>query len=979
MAAGAGGNELFSLVGRIRLDGLDKALATIGDIGKKADAAAAKMGEFGQKISDTGAKMQQTGGAMSAGITAPLVAIGAAAVGVANETDKATGRIQAQLGLTEESAKKLTDSAQNLWVNGFGASIEEAANNIALVGQNMQGLNPQQIEEATRQATIFRDAFGEDIAASTAAAQVMMKNFGINSTEAFDLMTVAMQKGGNYSGELLDTMREYAPQFQTMGMSADEMMNVLISGANAGAFNLDKVGDAVKEFNIRAQDGSKTTAAGFSAIGMDADKMGAAIAGGGEKAQSAYQATIAALAAMKDPVERNTAGVALFGTQWEDLSADVVLAMSSTTDQLGKVEGATDRAGAALSDNFGARFTTAMRKLGVALEPIGNILMDLAERALPIVEQRIESLVNWFGSLTAGQQKWIVILGLAAAAAGPLLLVMGSLMGAMGNIITAGAGMARGISKLTGLFKTNAAAAGTATTSQKLFAAAQRAGNGAMKLLAGGARILGTALRFLAMNPIGIAITAITGLIAIGVMLYKNWDTIGPKVTAAIGKIGAFFAITWQNTKALTERVFRAIGAFFVTIFVAYVNQVRKNLNLIKTIFTTVWDFIIRKTREIFGGVRDFITTTLSNLRNRVGELANSAKDKLISAWTTAKRRTTELFGEIKGAIVGKIGEIITEAGKIPGKIGGAITDKIGDATGAMKDLADDLISKFKKALGINSPSRVFFEMAGNIISGLTNGLSAGNLANLGKSVFSQFAGGALNSLDAIKGFLSGGLGGNFGKGADKAAGWIRQAMSIAGVGESWFGPLMQVAKKESGFNPGAQNNWDINAKRGIPSKGLFQTIGPTFGAFKMPGLNDIFNPVHNAVAAIRYMQERYGSVFNLPGVRGLQDGTGYKGYYKGGVFTGPSVVRMAENAKTPVEAAIPLSGRYMWPFADAIGSRIAQNGGPGGGEQEPVRLIIEVPVILNGREIARAAAPEIDVELARRQQRDARARGRRP
>jgi hypothetical protein len=59
-----------------------------------------------------------------------------------------------------------------------------------------------------------------------------------------------------------------------------------------------------------------------------------------------------------------------------------------------------------------------------------------------------------------------------------------------------------------------------------------------------------------------------------------------------------------------------------------------------------------------------------------------------------------------------------------------------------LRDLADKLVKKFKKALGINSPSKVFTEMGGHIISGLTNGLTSGNLLDLGKLVFKNFGGG---------------------------------------------------------------------------------------------------------------------------------------------------------------------------------------------------------------------------------------------
>lgn len=112
---------------------------------------------------------------------------------------------------------------------------------------------------------------------------------------------------------------------------------------------------------------------------------------------------------------------------------------------------------------------------------------------------------------------------------------------------------------------------------------------------------------------------------------------------------------------------------------------------------------------------------------------------------------------------------------------------------------------------------------------------------------------------------------------------WLTAAINITGVPMSWLGPLQTMAMKESGGNPRAINLWDSNAKKGIPSKGLMQTIDPTFNAYKMPGMDDIWNPIHNAVASIRYTMSRYGSIFNTPGMRSMASGGGYKGYYQGG------------------------------------------------------------------------------------------------
>ena len=86
---------------------------------------------------------------------------------------------------------------------------------------------------------------------------------------------------------------------------------------------------------------------------------------------------------------------------------------------------------------------------------------------------------------------------------------------------------------------------------------------------------------------------------------------------------------------------------------------------------------------------------------------------------------------------------------------------------------------------------------------------------------------------------------------------------------------LMRRMNQESGFNPRAVNDWDSNAKRGTPSKGLMQVIGPTFRAYARPGFDkDIFDPLSNILASIRYTRAAYGSLkrgWDRPG--GYADG----------------------------------------------------------------------------------------------------------
>lgn len=113
---------------------------------------------------------------------------------------------------------------------------------------------------------------------------------------------------------------------------------------------------------------------------------------------------------------------------------------------------------------------------------------------------------------------------------------------------------------------------------------------------------------------------------------------------------------------------------------------------------------------------------------------------------------------------------------------------------------------------------------------------------------------------------------------------WIDQAfqaLEASGVPASELDKagVLLIIEHESSGNPNAINNWDSNAKAGDPSRGLMQVIGTTFDEYKLPGHNDIYNPVDNIIAGVRYALSRYGSIQNVPGVKSVDHGGSYVGY----------------------------------------------------------------------------------------------------
>lgn len=134
----------------------------------------------------------------------------------------------------------------------------------------------------------------------------------------------------------------------------------------------------------------------------------------------------------------------------------------------------------------------------------------------------------------------------------------------------------------------------------------------------------------------------------------------------------------------------------------------------------------------------------------------------------------------------------------------------------------------------------------------------------------------------------------------------------------------MKVIARESGGNPHAVNNWDSNARAGIPSKGLVQTIGPTFNAYKFRGHGNIFNGYDDLLAGINYMKHKYGR-----GASAFARVSGPEGYANGGIATQASIF-----GEAGPEMAIPLIPSKSTRAWELIGKTIGILTGGSGSNQ---------------------------------------------
>ncbi|NWF39988.1 tape measure protein [Bacillus sp. 8A6] len=216
--------------------------------------------------------------------------------------------------------------------------------------------------------------------------------------------------------------------------------------------------------------------------------------------------------------------------------------------------------------------------------------------------------------------------------------------------------------------------------------------------------------------------------------------------------------------------------------------------------------------------------------------------------------------------------------------VGGKVVEGAKNVVGKVKSAAFDVWDY------ISNPTKLMnkaFEMFGGKVPTL-----AGGFGDLAKGLFTKVKDGVMSwGKKKIESF-----GGMFGGGGSAAVKkWVAQAISIKGISPSYAGALQTIAMKESGGNPNVVNRWDSNWKAGHPSQGLMQFIPSTFASYKEPGYGNIKNPVHQIIAAINYLNRRYGGIYNHPGLKSMARGGPYKGYATGGRIIGDQWAMVGE------------------------------------------------------------------------------------
>lgn len=356
-------------------------------LGKALDDVTGKLDKVNWKAVTVGGAV----GGIAVATGKAVVEAGKYLADLGNEYNTAINQLSAATGVTGDELGALGESVKNIYAKGLGDDFADVADGLAAT-QQASDLTGEALEQATAAGFNLRDVFDYDVSESARAASALMKNFDLDAEEAYGLIAVGAQNGADKNGDLLDTLNEYSPQFAALGLSADQFIGTLVEGADAGLFSIDKVGDAVKEFNIRAKDGSDSSREAFESLGLNADKMFTAFAAGGDTAEAAFFDTVEALNSMDDPLARNAAGVALFGTQFEDLEAGVLPVLANIETAAYDGAAALQQINDVKYNDLGSAFEAIKRSAEVSLLPMASMIANTLTALAPILRETFEAI-----------------------------------------------------------------------------------------------------------------------------------------------------------------------------------------------------------------------------------------------------------------------------------------------------------------------------------------------------------------------------------------------------------------------------------------------------------------------------------------------------------------------------------------------------------------------------------------------------------
>ena len=610
-------------------------------------------------------------------------------VNQATELDDAMANFQAQTGASSNEMNKFKDIAREVWSNNFGEDIADVADMMGRVKQQMQGISDVDLKNVTEDLLTLRDTFGMDENETLRGAQQLMKQFGITSQEAFDLMATGAQNGLNKSDELGDNISEYSGKFAQAGYSADEYFQLMQNGLDGGAYNLDKVNDAINEVTTRLVDG--TIEGALDSFDTKTQDVFKAWQEGRATQKDVINAIVEDISKTNNEQEKLNKSATAFGTMGEDFNAGFIQSLTTVGDKYKDVEGAMDRVKEiangglknALSE-LGRTFLNSFTPIGEAITPILSGIIGFITVAIEGIQQGFakvgDVISNVFGSIdTSG------ITNIVSQVSDVLAPAFENVKGAIEQMKTALEPIAKDILS-------------------KIIEVIQNIVNQAQKILSVvGPPILAIIKMIIqtvvGMIPVITSILQVVGSVVSGIISFISTviSIVGTAIATILGfimpivqVIATIVANIWSVILTVATNIWSKISEV-VTAIIEFVSNVFKTVSdVVGNIWSKIQD-VMNKVRDKVQGVVDNINKYFNNVKDtvsdvfngiwskvkdimgKVGEKISNVLQGIQNAWNGLKDFVGGVFGGIEGAVQSLVGSVKGFVNGVIGGINGAI------------------------------------------------------------------------------------------------------------------------------------------------------------------------------------------------------------------------------------------------------------------------------------------------------------------